>query len=300
MLQKRLNSQWIFLLMLLPGVILVFIYSYIPMAGIIIAFQKFIPAKGLFGNQTWVGLQNFIEVFSMPQSFRALKNTLVIASLKIVLGMLVPIVFSILLNEVRKEGFKRSIQTLIYLPNFLSWVIFSGIIVDILSPSEGIVNRIITMFGAEEVYFLGDNKWFPITMVLTDIWKNFGFATIVYLAAITGIDPTLYEASYMDGANKWRRIWHITLPGMLPIIILLATLNLGNVLNAGFDQIFNLYNPQVYQTGDIIDTFVYRMGLVDAQYGIATAVGLLKSAVSLVLISSSYYMAYRFADYRIF
>jgi len=300
MLQKRLGNQLVFLLMLLPGMIIVFIYNYIPMAGIIIAFQKFIPAKRLFGPQQWVGLQNFIDVFNMPQSLRAFWNTLSIASMKIIFGMLVPIIISILLNEIKNSGLRRSIQTMIYLPNFLSWVIFSGIIIDILSPSEGIVNRIITSLGVEPIYFLGDNRWFQITMVATDVWKNFGFATIVYLAAITGIDPTLYEAAYIDGAKKWRCIWHITLPGMMPIIIVLATLNLGNILNAGFEQIFNLYNAQVYETGDIIDTLVYRMGMIDAQYGLSTAVGLFKSVISFFLISTSYYLAYKFADYRIF
>jgi putative aldouronate transport system permease protein len=195
---------------------------------------------------------------------------------------------------------KRSIQTTIYLPHFLSWVILGGILIDILSPSDGLANRVIKLLGFQPIFFLGDNKWFPFTMVFTDSWKEFGYGTIVYLAAITGIDPALYEAAKMDGANRWKQVVHVTLPGMKMVIVLLLVLSLGNLLNAGFDQIFNLYSPPVYQSGDIIDTFVYRIGMLDAQFGVATAVGLFKSVISLIFISVSYYCAYKFADYRIF
>jgi len=270
------------------------------MVGVIIAFQRFIPAKGLFGHQEWVGLDNFRYMLALPDTYKILRNTVFIAGMKIIVGLIIPIIFALLLNEVRKEWFKRSVQTMIYLPHFLSWVIFGGILIDILSPSEGIVNKILELVGIGPIYFLGDPKWFPYTMVITDLWKNFGFSTIVYLAALTNISPTLYEAAEIDGANHWQQTWHVTLPGMRPIIVLLATLSIGNILNAGFEQIFNLYSPQVYETGDIIDTFVYRVGLIQAQYGLATAVGLLKSVVSFGLIGLSYYLAYRFADYRIF
>ncbi|WP_072336720.1 MULTISPECIES: sugar ABC transporter permease [unclassified Paenibacillus] len=286
-------------LMLIPGLILIFIFSYIPMVGVVIAFQKFIPSKGLFGSK-WVGLDNFRYMIELPDFFQILWNTIFIALMKIIVGLIVPVVISILLNEVRKNAFKRSIQTLIYLPHFLSWVILSGILIDILSPNQGIVNGILQSFGAKPIFFLGDNSWFPYTLVLSNEWKEFGFSTIVYLAAIVGINPALYEAAVMDGANRWKQIWHITLPGMTPIIVLMATLSIGSILNAGFDQVFNLYSPVVYKSGDIIDTFVYRTGIVEAQYGLATAVGLLKSVVSLMLISVSYFMAYRFANYRIF
>jgi putative aldouronate transport system permease protein len=195
---------------------------------------------------------------------------------------------------------KRGIQTAIYLPHFLSWVILGGVFIDILSPSGGLVNNILQLFRLKPIFFLGDNKWFPFTMVTTETWKEFGYGTIIYLAAITGIDPSLYEAARMDGANRWKQMLHVTLPGMKMVIVLLMVLSLGNLLNAGFDQIFNMYSPPVYQSGDIIDTFVYRIGILDAQFGVATAVGLFKSLVSLTFISVSYYFAYRFADYRIF
>lgn len=286
--------------MILPGFILLLVFSYLPMAGIVIAFQKFIPAKGLFGHQKWIGLDNFKYVLDLPNFGSVIWNTISIAVMKIILGLVIPIIFAILINEVTSNALKRSVQTLIYLPHFLSWVVLGGILIDILSPSGGIVNGLLKSIGIEPIFFLGDNKWFPTTMVLTETWKEFGYGTIIYLAAITGIDPSLYEAARIDGANRWKQTLNITLPGMKMVIVLLMVLSLGNLLNAGFDQIFNLYSPPVYQSGDILDTFVYRIGLLDAQYGVATAVGLFKSVVSFTLISVSYFCAYKFADYRIF
>jgi putative aldouronate transport system permease protein len=286
--------------MIIPGLLLIAIFSYVPMAGIIIAFQKFIPARGLFGHQKWVGLDNFRYVMDLPSFTQVLWNTLYISSFKLVLGLLVPIVFAILLNELKNEAVKRSVQTTIYLPHFLSWVVLGGILIDLLSPSTGLVNQALQSLGIEPIFFLGDNRWFPVTLIVSDVWKNFGYGTIVYLAAITGIDPGLYEAATIDGANRWKKAWHITLPGMRMVIVLLSVLSLGQLLNAGFDQVFNLYSPQVYESGDILDTFVYRIGLLDAQYGVATAVGFFKSIVSFILIGSAYFFAYRFAKYRIF
>ncbi len=285
-------------LMLLPSVIVVLIYSYLPMVGLVIAFQKFNPAH-LFSSP-WVGFDNFKYVYYMPGSMQILWNTLTIALFKIIGMIVVPVTFALLLNEVGKSLFKKSFQTLIYLPNFLSWIIMGGVLIDILSPSDGIVNQGLGLFGIEPIYFLGDPFWFPITMIVSDIWKGFGFGTVIYLAALTSIDPSLYESARVDGANRWKQTIYITLPGMMPIIILMSVLSLGNVLNAGFDQIFNLYSASVYETGDIIDTFVYRLGIEQTQYSPATAIGLFKSVVSFTLISISYYLASRFADYRIF
>lgn len=286
--------------MLLPGLVMIILFSYVPMAGVMIAFQKFIPAKGLFGDQKWVGLDNFEYVMNLPSFTQVLWNTLFISSLKLILGLIIPLVFAILLNELASNVIKRSVQTAIYLPYFLSWVVLGGILIDILSPSGGIVNEFLGWFGVSKIFFLGDNDWFPFTLIASDVWKNFGYGTIVYLAAITGIDPGLYEAATIDGANRWHKTWHITIPGIRMVIVLLSVLSLGQLLNAGFDQVFNLYSPQVYESGDILDTFVYRIGLLDAQYGVATAVGFFKSIISLTLISSSYFLAYRFAKYRIF
>jgi len=286
-------------LMLLPGVLFVLAFCYYPMTGIAIAFEHFIPTKGFFRSE-WVGLEHFRYLFQLPNFGSVLRNTVWIATMKIVLGLVVPVLFALLLNEVRRTAFKRSVQTMVYLPHFLSWVILGGVLIDILSPSSGIVNSFLGHLGLGPVFFLGDEKWFPYVLVVSDVWKEFGFSTIVFLAAITSINPTLYEAAVMDGAGRIKQTIHVTLPGMMPIIVLMMTLSLGNVLNAGFDQVFNLYSPQVYGTGDIIDTLVYRIGLVDAQYSLATAVGLFKSVISLILITISYTLAYRLANYRIF
>lgn len=299
MLRKKFRRQWPLHLMILPGVILVLIYSYWPMVGIAMAFQKFTPFKGLFGSK-WIGLDNFRYIFALPETGQIIWNTVFISSMKIVAGLIVPITISLLLNELRKESVKRGVQTLIYLPHFLSWVILGGILIDILSPTSGMVNQVLGWFGVEPIFFLGSNKWFPYTLVISDVWKEFGFSTIVYLAALSSINPNLYEAATVDGASRWKQTIHVTLPGMMPIVILMATLSLGNVLNAGFDQVFNLYSPQVYESGDVLDTFIYRIGMQNAQYGVGTAVGLFKSVISLIFITVSYGLASRFANYRIF
>ncbi len=296
----RFRKELPFHLMLLPGVIIVFIFMYIPLSGLIIAFQKFVPAKGLFGNQKWIGWDNFIYLYNLPGAVSALRNTVIIAFWKIILHLIIPITVSILLNEIRSTAFRRTAQTLIYLPHFLSWIILGGILIDILSPSDGILNRFLGLFGREPIFFLGSNDYFRGTLIVTDVWKEFGFNTIVYLAAITNIDPNQYEAATIDGANRFQKMLYITLPNMRMIIVLMMVLSLGNVLNAGFDQVYNLYSKQVYSTGDILDTFIYRIGLLDAQFGVATAMGMFKSVVSTLFISISYFCAYKFADYRIF
>jgi putative aldouronate transport system permease protein len=285
--------------MLLPALLLVAVYQYGPMLGIVMAFQDFSPVLG-FAGSPFVGFANFRRIFELPDTIRVIRNTLFISALKVTSGLIVPIGVSLLLNEVRAATFKRSVQTIVYLPHFLSWVILGGITIDILSPSTGIVNALLGSVGVRPVFFLGEPRWFPFVLVVTNVWKEFGFATIVYLAALTSVDPSLYEAARIDGANRLRQTWHVTLPGISPIIVLMVTLSLGSILNAGFDQVFNLYNPQVYATGDIIDTFVYRLGLVDNRYAPAAAVGLFKSFVSLVLVSTAYYAAFRLVDYRIF
>lgn len=286
--------------MLLPSVAVVLVYCYGPMLGSVIAFQDFVPAKGLFGHQTWVGFDNFVYIFNLPNAVRVLTNTVIISLFKMVLGLVVPVFFALLLNEVGHKTFKKAVQTFVYLPHFLSWVILAGVIIDILSPNGGIVNNILARFGIEPIYFLGDNHWFPFTIITSDIWKEFGFSTIVYLAAMTGISPELYETAEMDGAGRLRKMWSVTLPGIRMIVVLMAVLSLGNILNAGFDQIINLYSPAVYESGDIIDTFVYRIGLLEARYSISTAIGLFKSIVSFFLISIAYFLSYKIADHRIF
>ncbi|QTH45590.1 sugar ABC transporter permease [Cohnella sp. LGH] len=288
-----------FHLMLLPGIVFALMFAYAPMAGLVIAFQKFIPNRGFFQSK-WVGWDNFVYMMNMPDIYQVIYNTVFIALMKIIAGLLVPIIVALLLNELKNKYLTRSVQTLIYLPHFLSWVILGGILMDILSIEGGVVNRLIQLIGLDPIFFLGSNQWFPFTLVISDVWKEFGFATIVYLAALTGINPALYEAANIDGASRWKQTIHVTLPGMLPIIVLMGVLSLGNVLNAGFEQVFILYSPSVYESGDIIDTMLYRVGFLDAQYGVSTAVGLFKSVISTILITTSYWLAYRFASYRIF
>ena len=203
-------------------------------------------------------------------------------------------------NEMTNLKYKKLVQTVIYFPHFLSLIILSSVLIDILSPSTGIVNKLLEFLGADPIFFLGDNRYFRGTMIIADVWKNFRYGTIVYLAAITSIDPNLYEAAAIDGAGRLRQTWHITLPGMRMIIVLMMVLSMGNVLNAGFDQIFNMYSPAVYETGDILDTMIYRLGLENAQFGPAAASGLFKSVISTIFISSSYFIADKFFDYKLF
>ena len=271
--------------------------TYIPLYGVIIAFQDYNPALGF--SSPWVGLENFRYIFSQPAFVKTIWNTFYIAVFKLIGGIIVPVTFAVLLNELVSTKLKRIFQTLVYIPNFLSWVIMAGVLMDILA-HNGIVNQFLGTFGIEPINFLGSTKNFPWTMIVTDIWKSFGFGTVVYLAALTSIDPGLYESAILDGATRWQQIRYITLPLLMPTIILMLVLSLGSVLNAGFDQIFNLYSPIVYETGDIIDTYVYRLGIQQAQYSVGAAIGLFKSAVSAVLVLISYVLADKCAGYRIF
>ncbi|MDR1570489.1 MAG: ABC transporter permease subunit [Oscillospiraceae bacterium] len=285
-----------------PGMLWLFLFSIVPMAGIIIAFQDYVPKSSLFqaiASSPFVGLENFEYLFSMRESRRVITNTLIIAGAKIALNLLIPLMFALLLNEVRSRRYKRIVQTVVYLPHFLSWVILASIILSIFG-YDGVVNKFTGIFGKEPVVWMGEPGIFRQLVVGTDVWKEFGYNAVIFLAALTGINPTLYEAASIDGANRIQLVWHVTLPGLLTTIVLLLVLSLGNVLNAGFDQVFNMYNPMVYSTGDILDTWVYRIGLTKLQFSLGTTAGLFKSAISFVLISISYLLAYRFADYTIF
>ncbi len=292
-----MKRAWPLYVMIVPGVIFVLLFRYYPMYGVVIAFQDFSPARG-FANSPWIGWENFEFLFSLPEFSRIFGNTLVISISKIVADQIGAIILALLLNEARQLFFRRTIQTMIYLPHFLSWIVLGGILLDILS-AGGILNQATGAFGLKPQLWLGSNNWFRGTIITSGFWKNVGFSTIVYLAALTAINPVLHEAAAIDGAGRFRRIWHITLPGIRPTIVLLAALSLGDVLQAGFEQILTLYSPAVYKTGDIIDTYVYRVGLISAQYSLAGAVGLFKSFIGFILIVVSYWLADRFAGYRI-
>ncbi|QAY68025.1 ABC transporter permease [Paenibacillus protaetiae] len=296
---RQLKRFWPLHLMVLPSLVFLLLFSYLPMAGAVMAFQDYKPALGFTGS-AWVGFDNFRLLFEREDSLQVIWNTLLIAVMKIIFNLLVPFAFAIFLNEIRKQLFKRFVQTLVYLPHFLSWVILGGILIDILSTDGGLVNRALGWFGIGPVFFLGDGSWFRFTVIVSDIWKEFGYGTIVFLAALANINPSLYEAAEVDGASRWKQTLNITVPSLMPIAIVVGTLALGNILNAGFDQIFNLYNPLVLEKGDIIDTFVYRTGIVSGDMGLGTAVGLFKSVISMILIVISYRLAYKLANYRIF
>jgi putative aldouronate transport system permease protein len=292
-----MRMQWQLHTLLIPGIIVVLIFNYFPLYGLIIAFQRY--NVGLGFKSPWVGLDNYRYLFSQPNFVRTIWNTIFIAVFKIAGGIVVPVTFALLLNEVQNLNVKRSFQTIVYIPHFLSWVILAGVLIDILG-TEGIFNITLGLVGIEPVSFLGDSSIFPWTLIVSEIWKGFGFGTVIYLAALTSIDPGLYESALVDGAKRWKQTLYITIPLLAPTIVLMTILSLGRVLNAGFDQVYNLYSPIVYETGDIIDTYVYRLGIEQAQYSVATAVGMFKSVVSAIMILSSYYLADRFAGYRVF
>ena len=298
-LAKTLQQHWLLYVMLIPALLLLLLFSFYPLTGIVIAFQNFKPTRGLAGSD-FVGLQNFIEIFTMREAWPLFRNTIVIAVGKMVFGTIVSLVFALMVHEVVSKVFKRVVQTVTTLPHFLSWVIIGGVMVQVLASAGPINNLVVSILGGKAIKFLGDPAIFTWTVILSETWKEFGFGAVIYLAALTGINPELYEAAGVDGANRWARLRHITLPGISSIIILLLCLNLGNVLNAGFEQLLILSNPIVYSTGDIIDTWVYRRGLVESEYSLSTALGLIKSMVGFVLILLSYYLAGKFANYRIF
>ena len=285
-------------LMMLPPFLLVLIYSYGPMFGLVMAFQDFEPTLGFFGSE-WVGLDNFERLMQIPDIWGVVRNTFFIATMKILMGMICAIIVAILLNELGNKVYKRTVQTIIYAPYFLSWVILGGIFREFLA-RDGLFNLILSQVGIPSVNYLGEAAAFPWVIIITGLRQNTGFNAIVYLAAITNINPTLYEAAAIDGAGRFNQVMKITIPGIMPYIILMLILNMGYVLNAGLDQILMLYSPSVYSTGDVIDTWVYRAGLKDNQYSLAAAVGLLRSLVSFVLVSASYLIAKKKFGYNVF
>ena len=295
---KGRKTDWRLYLMLLFPAAFVLVFNYVPMYGIVMAFQDYNPGLGIW-KSPFVGLKWFRVFFTMPDSMNLIVNTVVIALGKIVLGQAVAIVFALLLNEISNRPYKKAVQTITYFPHFLSWVIIGTVFVDMLS-MDGIINQAIKALGGTPVFFLGDNRYFRPVMILLETWKEFGWGAILYLAAISNINPELYEAATIDGAGRFKRVWHVTLPGMKGIILMQAVLALGGILNAGFEQILVMYNPAVYETGDILDTFIYRQGLLDAQFSLSTAIGLFKSVIGLVLMLVTNYLAVRFSDYRIF
>ena len=292
--RKRKSTTFLnYNIMVGVGMLWLILFNIVPMIGIVMAFENYDPVKG------FIGLENFQYLFSMSDSRRVIVNTIIIAVSKLVLNVIVPLVFALLLNEIRKMKFKKIVQTVVYLPHFLSWVILASIFLELFS-FRGAFNTIVSTFGVEPKIWFAEEKYFRQLVIFSDVWKEFGYNAVIYLAALTGVSQDLYEAAAIDGCSRLKAVWHITLPGIAPTIVVVAVLGLGNVLNAGFDQVFNLYSPIVYQKADILDTYVYRLGMLNLQYSVSTAVGLFKSVISFILIASSFTLAKKFANYRIF
>ena len=289
---RNLRRNGDLLLLMLPVTAFFIIFCYIPMAGIVIAFKNFNLIKGIWGSD-WVGLEQFRILFSTPSFYEVLRNTVWISFLRMLFGFPAPIILALLLNELHAPTFRRVIQTISYLPHFLSWVVLAGILIQFLSPSSGPINIVLSWLGFKPIYFLGDKTTFVPTIIVTGIWQSVGWGSIVYLAAITGIDPALYESVMLDGASRWQRIWYITIPSIMPTISVLLILNTGSILNAGFDQIFNLYNDGVMSVADIIDTYVYRRGLSGMQYSYAAAANLFKNGVGFMFVFGTNMIARR-------
>lgn len=281
-------------LMFLPVVIYFVVFKYVPMGGIVIAFKNYKISRGIWGS-TWCGLNNFRQAFRTVTFTRSVRNTLIISGLKLLFGFPAPILLALMLNEVTHKRYQRSVQTISYLPHFLSWVVLAGLFQQLLSPNNGAVNALFRQFfGLQEpIFFLGDNRYFRGTLVATDIWKNVGWSSIIYLATIAGIDPALYEAASCDGATRFQSTFYITLPLLASTIVVMLILNVGSIMDAGFDQVFNLYNSAVYASGDIIDTYVYRIGIGDMKYSLSTAVGLFKNVIGFILVVGTNMIAKR-------
>lgn len=276
-----IRDKWLYLL-LLPGLVFLIIFRYIPIFGNVIAFMDYNPYDA--SQNVWVGLKHFQDLLTRPQFLQVFGNTLYISILKMVCGFPIPIILALMMNEMKNLKFKKVAQTLLYLPNFISWVVLAGLIMNMLDPDTGLVTSIINSISGEKIQVLTDTRYFVPMLIITDIYKGAGWGTIIYFAALSGVDPQLYEAAEIDGARKWKQLLHITLPSITPTIVVMLILSCNNIVNAGFDQIFMLYTALVYSVADIIDTYVYRIGIQNADYSFSTAAGLFKSVIAFVMI----------------
>ncbi|NBC70328.1 ABC transporter permease subunit [Paenibacillus sacheonensis] len=286
-------------IMLIPALVYYLIFHYIPMYGAVVAFKEFSITKGILGSD-WAGFEHFRYLFSQDKFWEVFKNTVIISLYRLAFGFPAPIIAALLLNEVRSRLFKQTIQTVIYLPHFISWVILGGILINLLSTDSGVVNNIIKLFGGTPIGFLSNESYFRSTLVLSMIWKEFGWNTIIYIAALAGISPHLYEASVIDGANRFQRLLYLTIPLIRSTIVLILILRLGGIMEAGFEQIFVLYHPGVYRVSDIIDTYVYRIGLTDGKFSLAAAVGLFKSLINFTLLVLANWLSRKMGEHGVY
>ena len=289
--------QLLYVLLLLP-IVLAIIFRYLPMYGVLIAFKDYRWGSGVL-ESPWNNFDHFKRFFSNPFFGRILFNTVYISLLRILFAFPAPIVLALLVNEVNSNAFKKTVQTVSYLPHFMSWVVLASIVTEFFSPTRGPVGYVYVLLGREPVNWLNSADMFRGLLIVTGVWKEVGWGAIIYLAALSSIDLSLYENAVVDGANRFQRVLHITLPALVPIMIILFILNLGNVLDAGFEQIFNLYSPLVYSVADVIDTYIYRAGILDQKYGFSAAIGLFKNVIGLLLIVGSNFIIRRFSEYGI-
>ncbi len=293
---RRVRKHKLHLIMILPVICWFLLFKYGPLYGVTLAFKEFQLLSGIMGSP-WVGTANFERLFSSYNFWNVFRNTITIAAMKFVFGFPAPIILALLLNELRGQRYKRIVQSLSYLPHFISWVILTGIFMVILSPTRGPINTLLKSMGMESIYFLGDPKYFQGTLVVTGIWKGVGWSSIVYLAALGGVNEELYDAARVDGCGRWARIWHVTIPGITPVVTIMLILAMGSLVEDDFDQIFNLLNDAVLSVGDVLGTFIYRQGVTNLDYGYATAVELFRNLISLVLVLSANYFSKRINEY---
>ncbi|HEY8363234.1 MAG TPA: ABC transporter permease subunit [Tissierellaceae bacterium] len=276
------HSRYLYLL-IVPVIVYYFIFHYIPMYGVIIAFKDFNAFKGILGSP-WAGFKHFKAFFESPFAYRLIRNTLTINIYDLVVGFPAPIILALLINEVKSNRFKRSVQTIVYMPHFISVVVVCGMLISFLSPSTGIINRFIQMLGGNPIHFLAEPRWFKTVYVLSGVWQSAGWGSIIYLAALAGIEMELYEAATVDGATKWQKLIYVTLPGILPTIIIMLILRMGRMFTVGFEKIMLLYNPLTYETADVISTYVYRKGILEANYSYTAAIGLFNSVINFIML----------------
>ena len=295
---SRVRRMRLLYLSLVPALLLLFVFNYIPIYGIVIAFKNFQSSRGILGSP-WNNFYNFEVLFGSFQFWRVTRNTLIISVLRIVFGFPAPILLALIINEFANSWWKKGIQAITYLPHFISWVVMAGILVEILSPQRGIIGYLYTVLGRDAPLLLTNVSLFRPILIATDVWKEVGWGSVIYLAAISSIDPTMYDVARIDGAGRLRQATAITVPSLLPVITILFILRLSGILNAGFDQIFNLYNPLVYEVADIIDTYMYRVGIISREFEFATAAGLFKNVVGVALIVLVNAIIKRFSDHGI-
>lgn len=290
-----LKKYWPFYVMLLPALVWMAMFRYAPMYGVQIAFKE-MRVFNTISDAPWVGMGNFTKYLNSRFFLRTFGNTLIISFMRLTLEAPIPIILALLLNEVRIVKFKKTVQTISYLPYFLSWVVVGSFAIIFMAEGDGVLNNFIESLGFTAIPFLTSEKLFRWTLIGTDLWKSAGWGTILYLAALAGLDKNLYEAAYIDGANRWQQTWHITLPGIKSTIVVLFILKIGGLMNAGFEQIFIMYKPGVYAVADIIDTYVYREGIQNGNYGYTTAVGLFKAIINVILLLSANYGAKKLGE----